>query len=29
MAPPLTDVGYRRSAAFLRQTLLDPKATIP
>jgi cytochrome c oxidase cbb3-type subunit III len=29
MAPPLTDVGYRRSAAFLRQTMVDPKATIP
>jgi putative heme-binding domain-containing protein len=29
MAPPLTDVGYRRNAAFLRQTLLDPKTTIP
>ena len=29
MGPPLTDVGYRRNAAFLRQTLLDPKATIP
>jgi len=29
MAPPLTDVGYRRSAAFLRKTLVDPKDTIP
>jgi cytochrome c oxidase cbb3-type subunit III len=29
MAPPLTDVGYRRSASFLRQTLLDPASTIP
>ena len=29
MGPPLTDVGYRRNASFLRQTLLDPAATIP
>src|SRR5262245_8428291 len=29
MGPPLTDVGYRRNATFLRQTLLDPAATAP
>lgn len=27
--PPLTDVGYRRSASYLRKTLLDPASTIP
>jgi putative heme-binding domain-containing protein len=29
MGPQLTDVGDRRSAAFLRQTLLEPAATVP
>ena len=29
MGPRLTDVGNRRSATFLRQTLLDPTATVP
>ena len=29
MAPSLSDVGYRRNAAYLRQTLQDPKTTIP
>ena len=29
MGPELTEVGLRRSAAFLRGTLLDPKTSIP
>jgi putative heme-binding domain-containing protein len=29
MGPQLTDVGARRSAPFLRKTLLDPAATLP
>ena len=29
MGPALSDVGYRRSTAFLRKTLLDPQSTIP
>jgi putative heme-binding domain-containing protein len=29
MGPPLTEIGERRSAAFLRKTLLDPQSTIP
>ena len=27
--PPLTELGLRRNAAFLRKTLLDPQSTIP
>jgi putative heme-binding domain-containing protein len=29
MGPDLSEIGLRRSAGFLRQTLLDPKASIP
>jgi putative heme-binding domain-containing protein len=29
MGPELTDIGLRRSAAFLRRTLLDPQTSIP
>jgi len=29
LGPPLTQVGYRRPAAFLQSTLLDPAGTIP
>jgi cytochrome c oxidase cbb3-type subunit III len=29
VGPTLTDVGYRRGAGFLRQTVLDPGSTIP
>jgi putative heme-binding domain-containing protein len=28
-APTLTEIGARRSAAFLRKTLLDPESTLP
>ena len=28
MGPVLSDVGYRRSSGFLRQTLLDPQSTL-
>jgi putative heme-binding domain-containing protein len=29
LGPVLSDIGYRRSAGFLRQTLLDPPSTVP
>jgi putative heme-binding domain-containing protein len=29
MGPPLTDIGSRRSATYIRKTLLDPAATLP